>query len=158
MNSELEDFEKLVEILNQITEKMGSMHEPSFDFGTGVSLYRSEIHTIKSIGDNPGINMTTLAEKMGVTKGAVSQTINKLVNKGLVVKASADDNAREILPQLTELGWKGYQDHERFHMQMFQVVHEYYGGRFRHELKRFIRVMSDLNQILDRFEREGLRR
>ncbi len=158
MTSELDDFERLVEILNQITAKMGAMHEPAFDFGTGVPLYRSEIHTIKCIGDNPGINMSELAEVMGVTKGAVSQTINKLVNKGLVVKTSADDNAREILPQLTELGLKGYQEHELYHMQMFDAVHEYYGGRFRHELKRFIRVMEDLNQILDRFEEKGLKR
>lgn len=158
MNGELDDFEKLVQILNEITAKMASMHEPAFDFGTGVPLYRSEIHTIKCIGDNPGINITGLAENMGVTKGAVSQTINKLLDKGLVVKASADDNAREILPQLTELGLNGYKQHELFHMQMFDAVHEYYGGKFRYELKRFIRVMSDLNRILDRFEEKGLQK
>jgi DNA-binding MarR family transcriptional regulator len=158
MNEERRDFERLMEMINQVTAKMGAMHEPALDFGTGVPLYRVEIHTIKTLGDNPGINMTGLAERMGVTKGAVSQTINKLASKGLVVKAAADDNAREILPELTELGRKGYDEHERYHMMMFDAVREYYGDRFKPELERFVSVMTDLNHILDRFDEKGLYR
>lgn len=158
MDKERKDFEKLVQLLNQISEKMNSMHEPAFDFGTGVPLYRVEIHTIKAIGDSPGMNMTGLAEYMGVTKGAVSQTVGKLASKGLVVKTAAADNEKEILPQLTELGWKGYNEHERLHTLMFEAVREYYGDRFKPELKRFTSVMSDLNQIMDRFEEKGLKK
>jgi DNA-binding MarR family transcriptional regulator len=158
MNKEREEFERLMEIINQVTAKMGSMHEPALDYGTGVPLYRAEIHAIKAIGDNPGINVTGLAESMGVTKGAVSQILNKLVGKGLVVKKSADDNAKEILPELTDAGLIGYQEHERFHTLMFDTVRDYYGERFEPELKKFMSVMSDLNDILDRFEEKGLNR
>jgi DNA-binding MarR family transcriptional regulator len=157
MNQERKDFEKLIEIINKVTEKMGSMHEPAIDYGTSVPLYRSEIHTIKAIGDNPGINVTGLAEQLGVTKGAVSQTLSKLVNKGLVVKRTADDNAKEILPELTEVGRTGYREHEEYHMKMFDAVREYYGDRFKPEMEKFISVMSDLNNILDRFEEKGVR-
>ncbi|MBN2026640.1 MAG: MarR family transcriptional regulator, partial [Actinobacteria bacterium] len=117
---------------------------------------RAEIHTVKAIGDNPGINVTGLAESMGVTKGAASQILNKLVSKGLVVKRSADDNAKEILPELTQAGLKGYHKHEEFHTLMFKTVRDYYGDRFVPEMERFTSVMGDLNHILDRFEEKGL--
>ena len=152
-----ETFERLMELINRVTDKMGSMHEPALDFGTGVPLYRSEIHTIKAIGDNPGINVTGLAEEMGVTKGATSQTLSKLVSKGLVVKKTADDNAKEIMPELTEAGRKGYKEHEAFHKQMYDMVHNYYGDRFKPELERFMSVISDLNRILDVFDEKGLK-
>jgi DNA-binding MarR family transcriptional regulator len=95
---------------------------------------------------------------MGVTKGAVSQTLGKLVNKGLVVKKTADDNAKEVLPELTEVGRKGYREHEGYHLKMFDAVREYYGDRFEPELEKFMSVMSDLNNLLDRFEERGLKR
>jgi len=157
MDKDRKEFEKLVELINQVTAKMGSMHEPAIEYGTGVPLYRSEIHTIKAIGDNPGINVTGLADRMGVTKGAVSQTLSKLASKGLVVKKTADDNAKEVLPELTEIGRKGYREHEGYHMKMYDAVREYYGDRFKPELEKFIAVMSDLNNILDRFEEKGVR-
>ena len=158
MNEERKDFEKLIEMINRVTDKMGSMHEPALDFGTGVPLYRSEIHTIKAIGDSPGINVTGLAEQMGVTKGAISQTLSKLVSKGLVVKKTADDNAKEVLPELTEIGRKGYREHEEFHKKMYDAVRGYYGDSFKPELERFISVMSDLDFLLDRFDEKGLKR
>ena len=146
-----------MEIINRVTDKMNSMHEPAIDFGTGVPLYRSEIHTIKAIGENPGINVTGLAEVMGVTKGAVSQTLSKLASKGLVVKTTSDDNAKEILPELTDLGWRGFREHDAFHMKMFDAVREYFGDRFKPELDKFMSVMSDLDCILDRFEETGVK-
>jgi DNA-binding MarR family transcriptional regulator len=156
MDRERKDFEELVQILNEISAKMSSMHGPASDFNTGVPLYRAEIHAIKAIGDNPGINMTRLAEYMGVTKGAVSQTIGKLVRKGLVLKKEADDNDKEILPQLTELGWKGYNEHERHHTLMFEAVRDHYGDRLKSELERFMGVIRDLRDIMYMFEEKGV--
>jgi len=157
MDIEREKFERLMEMINKLTDRMGSLHEPALDFGTGVPLYRSEIHTIKTIGDNPGINVTRLAERMGVTKGAISQTLSKLVIKGLVVKVAADDNAKEVLPELTEIGRRGYEEHEEFHGMMYEAVRGYFGDRFKPELERFTSVMSDLNLLLDQFDEKGLK-
>lgn len=129
------------------------MHSPTGDFGTGVPLYRTEIHTIRAIGENPRINVTKLAEHMGVTKGAVSQTIAKLARKGLVRRTRAPDNAREVLLELTDLGWTGFSSHEQFHMDMFDIVREYYGDSFASNIGTFVTVMRDLNAILDDYEK-----
>jgi len=143
-----------MELLHRVTYKLGSLHEPALDFGTGVPLYRAEIHTIKAIGDNPGINMMGLANRMGVTKGAASQIVGKLEKKGLVRKAGADDNAKEVLPELTRLGWNGYREHEQQHARIYEIVRSYYGKEMKRKLVEFLAVMTDLDAILGLVELE----
>jgi DNA-binding MarR family transcriptional regulator len=150
--SERAAFENLMDIFDDVVTKAGSVHSTAYDFGTGVPLYKTEIHTIRAIGENPRINVTRLAEHMGVTKGAVSQTVNKLARKGLVRKRHAHDNAREILLELTDLGWTGFHNHEQFHMDVLDVVHEYFGDRLKPNLERLTAAVTDLNSILDRYE------
>jgi len=150
--SERASFENLMDIFDHVVTKAGSVHSIALDYGTGVPLYKSEIHTIRAIGENPGINVTKLAEYMNVTKGAVSQTINKLARKKLVRKTHAHDNAKEIILELTDLGWTGFHNHEQFHMDMFDTVHEYFGDKLKPNLERLITVMHDINCILDKYE------
>jgi DNA-binding MarR family transcriptional regulator len=152
--SEMAAFEKFLDVLDQVITRAESIqsHSAGKDFGTGVILFRAEIHTIRAIGDNSGINITKLAESMGITKGAVSQTVNKLVRKKLVRKGSAPDNAKEVLLELTELGWTGYHNHEHFHTAMYDAVHEYYGDRLKPNLETLIKAFTDLNSVMDRFE------
>ncbi len=148
-------FEKLLEALDRVITRLDAMHSPSHDFGTGVPLYRAEIHTIREIGSIPAVNVTKLAEHMEVTKGAVSQTVNKLVRKGLVRKTRAPGNAKEVLLELTDLGWTGLNNHERFHSRMLDIARDHYGERLGAQIERFIAVMNDLNDILDRYEEEA---
>ena len=155
MTSESPAFEELLDALDRVITRVDAMHAPSYDFGTGVSLYRAEIHTMRAIGSIPAVNVTKLAEHMEVTKGAVSQTVNKLVRKGLVKKTRAPDNAKEVLLELTDLGWTGFHNHERFHSQMLEIAREHYGERLGPQIERFISVMNDLNDILDRYEEEA---
>ncbi|HEY48820.1 MAG TPA: MarR family transcriptional regulator [Dehalococcoidia bacterium] len=148
-------FEDLLDVLDQVLTKAGSIHSAAYDFGTGVPLYKTEIHTIRAIGENQGINVTQLAELMGVTKGAESQTIKKLVRKKLVEKTPAHDNAREILLGLTDLGWTGFYNHEQFHMEMYDTLSDYFGNELKSKLETFIAVMSELNKILDAYQRRS---
>ena len=153
MAMERASFEKLLDILDQVLTKAGAIHSEPHDFGTGVPLYKTEIHTIRTIGENQGINITKLAGHIGVTKGAVSQTVSKLVKKKLVRKIRTHGNAREILLELTDLGWIGFHNHEQFHMDMLDAVHEYYGDRLKRNIELLIMVLTDINEILDKYEK-----
>jgi DNA-binding MarR family transcriptional regulator len=146
-------YERILKKLDRVVTAMEGMHAPSLNFGTGVAMYRREIHTIQGIGKNPGINITALAETMGVTKGAVSQTIAKLTKKGLVRKTYAPGNAKEVVPELTDLGWIGFHNHEKFHMEALNIAHEFFGDQFEDKLKAIEAVMSDLNAIVDEYNR-----
>ena len=152
MTYERAAFERLVDVLDQVITKAGAIHSAPMEFGTGVALYKTEIHTIRAIGENPGINVTRLAQHMGVTKGAVSQTANKLVRKGLVTKTRSADDAKEVLLELTDLGWTGFHSHEQFHMDMFDTVRDFYGDDLKPRLDMIVSGMTDLNRMLDRFE------
>ena len=99
--------------------------------------------------------MTRLAEYMGVTKGAISQTITKLARKRLVRKTYAEDNVKEILLDLTDLGWTGFHSHEQFHMELFDTVREYFGDQFKPKIEMFITAMTDVNGILAKYEQRG---
>ena len=79
-------YEDILQKLEKVIVMMESMHTPPLSFGTDVLMHTREIHTVQAIGRHSGINVTRLAQNTGVTKGAISQTINKLVRKGLVKK------------------------------------------------------------------------
>jgi len=116
-------------------------------------MYRKEIHTLQAIGQHPKINITALAEHMGVTKGAVSQMVSKLVKKEMIRKIYAEDNKKEVILELTNLGRIGFHNHEKFHMDIFNIVREYYGEQLKTKLEIFKTVMSDLNAILEDYEK-----
>ena len=141
-------LEELLTLLGRVVARLSAMQQTPRGYGTGVPLYGSEIHTIQAIGKNAGINVTQLAEKMGVTKGAVSQMVTRLVEKGMVKKAHAQDNAKEVVLGLTELGRIGYRNHERFDMDVLDTVREYCGSDLETKLETYLSVTRDFNTIL----------
>jgi DNA-binding MarR family transcriptional regulator len=151
MTTERQKFDDLLELFEQVKAKLELVHTPTRDYGTGFPLYQVEIHTLRTIGNNPGINSTDLAAHMGVTKGAISQTVNKLLKKGLIRKTHLPADARESALELTELGWKGFHVHERFHTQIYEAVRQHFGESFGTKLDTFGVTMVDLNEILTQY-------
>ena len=146
-------YEEILQKLEQVITKVESMHTPPLSFGTGVLMHTKEIHTIQAIGRHSGINVTKLAEHTGVTKGAVSQTTNKLVKKGLVRKTHAPGNDKEVVPELTDLGQIGFQNHEKFHMDTLDIAREYYGGQLKSKLERINLAVDDIYKMLNEYEK-----
>lgn len=48
------------------------------DYGTGELINMVEVHTLTAIEENPGVNISELANMWNRTKGAISQTATKL--------------------------------------------------------------------------------
>ena len=139
-------FEELVALANRL-EKMPRR------FGTDETVSSAEMHLIELIGENEGLSVTELAGLKGVTKGAVSQIITKLVKKGLVRKTYAPGNAKEVVPELTELGQVGFRNHEKFHMEALKIAREYFGEQFEDKFKAIEAVMTDLAAIVDEYKK-----
>jgi len=146
-------YEEILQKIENLITRIESMHTPALSFGTGVLMHQKEIHTVQAIGRHPGINVTKLAEYTGVTKGAVSQTIKKLARKGLVKRTHAPGNAKEVVLELTDLGWVGFRNHEKFHMDTFDLAREYYGDQLKTKLERINLAVDDLNTILGEYEK-----
>ena len=111
----LEASDKFIRVVN----KLSALEKARFDFGTDQTLTPSEIHTVVAIAKNQNMNVTELAAHLGITKGAVSQMLNKIEKKGLIQRKKKGDNAREINLILTKDGQKAYEGHEQFHYDLY---------------------------------------
>jgi DNA-binding MarR family transcriptional regulator len=82
----------------------------------GVDFYPSEVHLMLVIRDRVATNATRIAEELGVTKGAVSQSLSRLERKGVLVKSRDADNKNELTLTFTPLGKRAldhYQEQTR---------------------------------------------
>ena len=89
----------------------------AFDFGIGIELYPSEIHTLSTVDQLGGCGVTELARESGVTKGATSQLVSKLVKKGLMVKEPDPENGSKVILRLTELGKRASDNHYKIPLE-----------------------------------------
>ncbi len=87
-----------------------------------VTLYPSELHLMLFIHQKQDTNATGIAERMGVTKGAVSQTLSRLDKKGILRKIKDPYNKNELTIEFTTLG-KNVLDH---YLHMTAEIHQQY--------------------------------
>lgn len=64
----------------------------------------SEIHCIDLIAKMDDANVTNIAEKLGMTRGAISKITKKLIDKGAIISYQIDNNRKKVFYELTELG------------------------------------------------------
>jgi len=89
------------------------------DYGTGEMLYSSEIHTITAVAENPGCNLTQLADHLGVSKAAVSKFVKKTINAGYICKKPSASNGKHVLFSATEKGKTAAAGHKKFEQEVF---------------------------------------
>jgi DNA-binding MarR family transcriptional regulator len=142
----------LLRALDRVVARLASIQQTPRTYGAGAPLYGTEIHTVQAIGENVGANLTRLAKQMGVTKGAVSQTIAKLVDKGLAVKRPAPENAREIRIELTDAGRIAYRSHEAFDRKILTSIKAHCGSETPAKVRLYLEVLRDFEAILHSFE------
>jgi DNA-binding MarR family transcriptional regulator len=148
MNRDLEYrnmFEKWTKIMNRMQERESWKR----DYGTGDLLHPSEIHTLQAVGDSEGINITGLAERLGITKSGVSQMVRKLEAKGLVERMKKPGNDKEILLGMTEKGKTAYHEHERYHrgiQEIFNKELDNYDDRCVEFLSTFLSQVDEISE------------
>ena len=101
--------------LMRIINKQWRIEEIPVRLEEGILVTPTESHTIQAIGESESINVTELGVRFGVTKSAASQTVAKLSKKGFVKKTVSEHSGKELQLQLTELGRRAFQAHEKCH-------------------------------------------
>lgn len=119
------------------------------DYGVGFPLYRSEIHTIDTVGRQEKINVTELAQTLGITKSATSQMIDRLVKKGLVVKTVLSKSDTEVALTLTSVGHKVFLAHQKSHQSFFTYIKETLDNVSECDIDTFIDIMEKLRAFID---------
>lgn len=94
---------KLIKKLTKLTEKIHKYQSTPRDYGTGDKLYMREAHFIDAVGTK-GEDMGKLAQKLGVSNGAISQLASRLEKKNCVYRVASEDDSRCVNCFLTEQG------------------------------------------------------
>lgn len=69
-----------------------------------VDFYPSEVHLMLVIRNRVATNATRIAGELGVTKGAVSQSLSRLEKKGVLTKSRDAENKNELTLAFTPFG------------------------------------------------------
>ena len=124
-------------------------------YGVGRRIYPSEIVAIEHIGHDPGINVTALAARLGVTLGAASQTVARLVRKALVHKRAAVESAREVRLELTALGQAAFRAHEAQLDLAYRLFLERYGRAAARHVTRFRTLFNEFDEMFSAYVRRS---
>jgi DNA-binding MarR family transcriptional regulator len=94
----------LAEQVLRLTNKLIFLEKKSMLSHGNIKLYPSEIHLLDVVDQARGINASEMAARLGITKGAVSQTLTRLENKGVIHKTKAPNHKNELTVHFTKLG------------------------------------------------------
>lgn len=111
----MRDYKNFLEQVERVIHKYNQRESKKQNYGLDFPLTQTEIHLIAVIGERPGIGIKALAELKGVTAGAASQMIKKLVKKGLVHKQISVEIETMVELTLTEKGQICFAEHQKFH-------------------------------------------
>ncbi|MFF0826094.1 MarR family transcriptional regulator [Brevibacillus sp. NPDC003359] len=89
---------------------------PDYDKVGRLSI--TELHVLQEVGGKDRVNVTTIAQQIGVTKSAISKITVKLMKKGLLERYQLEDNQKEVFFRLTSVGEMVNEIHERYHQQL----------------------------------------
>ena len=117
------------------------------NLGTDTKFSRPEIHVIEMMGQNEGLSVTDLAKHLGITKGAVSQTLKRLEAKEVVVKKVDPTNTSRITLSLSTKGKVAYYSHLQWHEAMDGGFRDY----FVNLPEEKIRFMDEFLSLLEQF-------
>ncbi len=88
----------------------------------GIDLYPSEIHLMFLVKEKQATNATKMAEKLGVTKGAVSQALSRLEKKKILIKTKDPYAKNELTVSFTPLGEQAVEEF----WEMKNTLHKQY--------------------------------
>ncbi|MGY3815076.1 fatty acid biosynthesis transcriptional regulator FabT [Globicatella sulfidifaciens] len=132
----------LVRIFNEIMQ----IEEESLKSSEFKDITIKEMHTIEAIGlvDNP--TSSQVANKLGITVGTLSVSIQNLVKKDYVERVQSAEDRRIVRLKLTKKGKLLYRLHHKFHTDM---VEKTLTDLEIDEAQALIKALRNLNQFLD---------
>lgn len=139
-------------LLIKTFHRFSQINKKPLDFGVGIEIYPSEIHTVERLCRTGPMGVTELAEMSGVTKGAMSQLVAKLVKKGLVYREPDKHNQSKIRIIPTELGKKAQQGHMRFHEEHDRDFLSYLASMSEEEYAMFTELCRQMELWLGKYE------
>ena len=144
------NIEQFEELLFRVVNRSNALEKHPMSFGTKHKLYHSERHLLDKIGENPRMNVTEFAAKMGVTKGAISQVISKLEKKDLVTRYKHAGNNKETLISLTDTGKTVFKKRKKLNREVRNHMIAELNKYSRNNVESFMNILKWLDVYLEK--------
>ena len=137
-----DQIEKLTQHLVEFYERFSSW-EQGVVKETDITL--PQMHALEILGSSGQLRMKEFAEKLGITTGALTVLVDKLVRCGLVTRVPNEQDRRSIMVRLTAEGEKIFQEHHHHHNQLsFDLVNSLEPD----EAEIFLMILKKINTVL----------
>lgn len=145
----VDEYQRLSALMERVIHKYMQIEQRPWDYGNGVLLSRPETHTLMLVAADPGVSVTALARKRGITKGAASQLLYKLAGKGLIEKRVSPDSDAQISIYLTAAGEEVNRLHNEYHLRGAEPFTNYLRSLPEQTMTALVDVMQHFDAALD---------
>lgn len=103
---------------------VGKLEEGMLHSVSGMEVSIGELHLLEAIGEgkDKGMLVCELAQRMDLTPPTVTVAVNKLAQKGYVLKTRSTLDKRSVIVTLTRAGKRMNAAHRYFHEQMVRNI------------------------------------
>lgn len=141
--------EEFMDTLSRLFNKAATIEREPVDTGDGVLLFTSEVHLIDMAGRFPGEGMSALASRLGITKGAISQTAKKLEEKGYLERVNGEGNHKTVFLRLTDAGTRAFGWHRAYHAAVNDRIAGEVASFDTKDRENLLRVLGQIEKIFD---------
>ena len=139
----------LAEQILRISNKLIFLEKKSIVKHGDLKLYPSEIHLIDVIAKGQDINASKMAARLGVTKGAVSQTLTRLEKKGILIKTRDPQNKNELTVHFTLLGKKVLEEQRKLRAAFYEEYAKYFSNISQEEEEIIMGFLKKMGELFD---------
>lgn len=136
-------YKKLEEAFNTVANMATVIEERTMDTKNIPDLTIGELHVIETVNMYNNKPMTLIAKKMHVTVGSLTIGVNRLVQKGYLLRVRDEMDRRVILLSITQQGKKVLKFHDKFHDDILGLVLDTI------PLQQAVKVMSQFAYVLE---------
>jgi len=109
--------ELLVDVFNQILSIEGFTLKD-----WGVKLSMTEVHVLEAVRNSEIPTMGSVANRLRVTLGTLTTSVNVLVKKGYISRYRDDTDRRKVLLELNDSAVEVLKLHDKFHDEMISSL------------------------------------
>ena len=123
------EYREFVEQIIYLCNRSAISFSTPMYFNSDVKITAHEIQIIEYLLEERDEKMSDVAKRLGITRGAFSNNVSKLVEKGCIVKEHRNDNKKNLYLTVTPKGLNTYKQYskcvyERSFSQMFSTIKE----------------------------------
>jgi DNA-binding MarR family transcriptional regulator len=122
-----------------------------FQLGS-LKLHPSEIHLMKVVRERPDLNAGEIAQRLGVSNGAVSQTLARLERKGVITKVKDPSLKNRVTAVFTESGRLAIERFEQERASSAESFTNYLAGLSEREKEVIHGLISHMEEFLEELD------